>query len=174
MSAALARDVAARSTMRPLVVVEGDATAVADALADLRAEGWEVVSGWRAARPGVVCTGVVASAEDAAAALLASIGGAGLVVHGRAPREILDRLCDDLRRIGHLDHRTASTPRAPRLTAEERALVDLLLEGMTLGEAAKRLNLARRTADRRLASLKQKLGVATTAEALVAAGRRRS
>lgn len=94
-------------------------------------------------------------------------GSAGVVVHGVADRDVLDRLCDDLRRLGPLDHRTASTPRTSRLTSEERALVDRLLEGETLGEAALELNLSRRTADRRMASVRKKAGVATTAEALV-------
>jgi DNA-binding NarL/FixJ family response regulator len=162
--------------MRPLIVVEGSDAAVADALADVRAAGWTVVPGWwlPAGEDRVVCTGDVASAEDAAAALLAAVAGAGLVVAGRAEREILDRLCDDLRRLGRLDHRTASSPRSPRLTSEERALVDLLLDGLTLGAAAKRLSISRRTADRRLASVRRKLGVRTTAEALVALGRARS
>lgn len=159
--------------MKPLVVVEGSDAAVADAIAEARNAGSTVVSGWQG-RPGVVCTGVVALAEDAAAVLLAVIAGADVVVAGRADREVLDRLCDDLRRFGPLDHRTASTPRREQLTREERALADLLLEGNTLGDAARRLNLARRTADRRLASLRRKLGVRTTAEALVElAGRRR-
>lgn len=159
--------------MRPLIVVEGPDAAVGDAIADVRDQGWTVVPGWWAPAGGerVVCTGAVASAEDAAAALLAAVGGAGLVVAGRAERDVLDRLCDDLRHLGRLDHRTPSTPRAPRLTAEERALVDLLLEGTTLGEAARHLNVSRRTADRRLASVRKKLGVRTTAEALVALGR---
>lgn len=159
--------------MTPLVVVEGSDAAVADAIAEARNAGSTVVSGWQG-RPGVVCTGVVAAAEDAAAVLLAVIAGADVVVAGRADREVLDRLCDDLRRFGPLDHRTASTLRREQLTREERALADLLLEGNTLGDAARRLNLARRTADRRLASLRRKLGVRTTAEALVEiAGRRR-
>jgi hypothetical protein len=38
----------------------------------------------------------------------------------------------------------------------------------TLGEAAAELGLSRRTADRRLAAARAMLGVATTAEALVA------
>ncbi len=160
---------------RPLVVVEGPDSAVADALADVRSAGWTVVPGWWLPSGGdrVVCTGSVASAEDAAAALLAAVAGAGVVVAGRAEREILDRLCDDLRRLGRLDHRTASTPRRPRLAADERALVELLLDGLTLGGAARRLNISRRTADRRLASVRKALGVETTTEALVALGRRR-
>ena len=155
--------------MRPLVVVEGSEAALADALADVRAGGCTVVSGWWLPAGGdrVVCTGTVNSSEDAAAALLAAVAGAGLVVDGRAERDILDRLCDDLRHLGRLDHRTASTPRSPRLTLEERALVDSLLDGLTLGEAAGRLSISRRTADRRMSSVREKLGVATTAEALV-------
>lgn len=162
--------------MRPLIVVEGTDAAVADALAEVRDDGWTVVPGWwaPAGSDRVVCTGRVETPEDAAAALLAAIGGAGLVVAGRADREVLDRLCDDLRRLGRVDHRTASTPRAHRLTAEERALVDLLLEGSTLGQAARRMNMSRRTADRRMASVRRKLGVATTAEALVRIGRKHS
>jgi DNA-binding NarL/FixJ family response regulator len=151
--------------MRPLVVVEGSDAAFVDALAEVRAAGWDVVSGW-GGRAGGVCTGVVASAEDAAAALLAVVAGAGLVVDARAEREIVDRLCEDLRRLGRLDHRIGESARRPRLTVDELAIVDLLLEGLTLGEAARRLSLARRTADRRLAAARSKLGVRTTAEAL--------
>jgi DNA-binding NarL/FixJ family response regulator len=161
---------------RPLIVVEGPDSAVADALADVRAARWTVVPGWwlPSGSDRVVCTGTVTSAEDAAAALLAAVAGAGLVVAARAEREILDRLCDDLRHLGPLDHRTASTPPRPRLTAEEHTLAELLLAGVTLGEAARHLNISRRTADRRLASVRRALGVETTAEALVVLGRRRA
>ncbi len=158
--------------MKPLIVVEGGRSAFADALADVQESGWTVVWGWTAARDGVVCTGAVAGAEDAAAALLAVVAGAGIVVDGRADRETLDRLCEDLRRLGTLDHRTSDASRRPRLTREQRALVDLLMEGRTLGEAAHQLNLSRRTADRRLAAVRDLLGVETTAEALVKLGRR--
>lgn len=161
---------------RPLIVVEGPDAAVGEALVEARKAGWEVVQGWKVP-PGVdrvVCTGVVGSAEDAAGALLAAVAGAGLIVTGRADRGVLDRLCDDLRRLGPLDHRTPATPRAASLTSEERALTELLLEGQTLGEAARQLSISRRTADRRLASVRRAVGVETTAEALVALGRRRA
>jgi DNA-binding NarL/FixJ family response regulator len=153
--------------VKPLVVVEGADGAYADALAEVRAAGWRVVSGWQARGPDTVCTGRVASAEEAAAALLAGVGGAGLVIDARADREIVDRLCDDLRRLGRLDHRVGAAGHRPRLTREEQALVGLLLAGATLGAAARELGLSRRTADRRLASVRAKLGVRTTAEALV-------
>jgi DNA-binding NarL/FixJ family response regulator len=156
----------------PLVVVEGSDGAYADAVADLRSAGSTLVQGWNARR-GTVCTGVVSSAEDAAAALLAAVGGAGVLIYAQAQRDVVDRLCEDLRRLGRLDHRVGvGTPRV-RLTREEQALVDLLLDGESLGAAARTLNLARRTADRRLASVRAKLHVETTAEALVALGLRR-
>jgi DNA-binding NarL/FixJ family response regulator len=47
----------------------------------------------------------------------------------------------------------------------------LLAEGKALGRAAEELHLSCRTADRRLASARDKLGVATTAEAVVAYAR---
>ena len=150
----------------PLVVVEGSARAYADALADLRSAGWTLVPGWDA-RAGIVCTGVVGSMEDAAAALLAAVGGAGVLIDAQAERDVVDRLCEDLRRIGRLDHRVGEQPLRVTLTREEQALVDILLDGESLGAAARRLSVARRTADRRLASVRAKLGVETTAEALV-------
>jgi DNA-binding NarL/FixJ family response regulator len=152
--------------MTPLVVVEGPERAFAAAAADLRSAGWTLIEGWDA-RAGAVCSGVVASAEDAAAALLAAVGGAGVLIDARAGRDVIDRLCEDLRRLGRLDHRIGEPARRVHLTREEQALVEILLDGESLGSAARRLSLARRTADRRLASVRAKLGVSTTAEALL-------
>lgn len=160
--------------MRPLIVVEGPDAAVGEALREVRDAGWTLQQGW-SPPPGsgrIVCTGAVHSAENAAAALLAVVSGAGLVVAARAERDVIDRLCDDLRRLGRLDHRIGDAPRGVGLTRDERALVESLLRGLTLGEAARKLNLSRRTADRRLASARRKLGAGTTAEALVEFARR--
>ncbi len=148
-------------------MVEGPERSFLDALATVRGAGFRTATGWQGGGTELVRTGVVADAEDAAAALLAAVGGAGLVVHAVAEREIVDRLCEDLRRLGRLEHRLDADVR-PRLTREEQTLLDLLLDGQTLGEAAATVGLARRTADRRLAAARAKLGVRTTAEALVA------
>jgi len=137
---------------QPLVVVEGSERAFAAAVRD--------VEGCRAF--------TVRDAGDAAEALLAAVGGAGVVVHARAGRDVIDRLVDDLRRLGPVDHRTGEPAPGPGLTADERRLLDALASGRTLGEAAVELHLSRRTADRRLAAARRKLGVATTAEAVVA------
>jgi DNA-binding CsgD family transcriptional regulator len=159
--------------VRPLVVVENSPPVYADALAEARESGWELRDGWEQARAGEVRVGEIATAGDAAAALLAVVAGAGLVAHVHAERDLVERFCDDLRRFGAVDYRTAATPRRPRLTAEQRELVDLLADGLTLGEAARRVNLSRRTADRRLAEARRTYGVETTPELLVRAARPR-
>lgn len=149
--------------MRPLLVAEGPGV-FADALAELRADGWTVVDGWRESVDGV-CAGVVADERDAAAALLAAVSGSGVVVDARAERDVVDRLCADLRTLGPCEHRLERRAR-PALTREQRELLALLADGLALGEAAARLHLSRRTADRRLAAARAALGAATTAEAV--------
>ena len=148
--------------MRPLVVTEGDGV-FAEAVEELRGQGLEVGDGWTCGAE--VCAGVVADADDAAAAVLAAVSGRGIVVDGRAGRDVLDRLCSDLRTLGPLDHRLERRRRPP-LTREQRELLAALQEGASLGEAAARLHLSRRTADRRLAAARAARGAATTAEAV--------
>jgi DNA-binding CsgD family transcriptional regulator len=157
----------------PCVVIES-ANPVADthlrcALDAARAAGWQPVAGLLAPRGRVVCYGRVASEADAVLALRAAIDGAGLVVIVATSRETSDRLIDDLRRLGPVDHVTADVMPAPAVDPEQRRLLALLAEGLTLGEAASELGLSRRTADRRLRSAKHVLGVARTAEALAKA-----
>lgn len=154
---------------RPLVVVEGPAGAVERACREATADGWRVVDDVAQAGPGTVWRGVVDGPASAGQAVLAAVSGAGVVVAGTADREVLDRLCDDLRRLGPLDHRFGEPA---QLTAEEAALLAQLLAGVSLGEAARRLHLSRRTADRRLATGRRTLGAASTPEALVLAARR--
>lgn len=113
----------------------------------------------------VVCVRRVTNDADAAQAVLAAVAGTALVIDAAAPREVIDRLSDDLRRLGAVDHRIGPAPR-PVLAEEERALLAQLLAGANLGEAARALHLSRRTADRRLAAARRALGAASTAEAL--------
>ena len=151
---------------RPLIVIEASEVALAHCVHELERQGLRPVHGWRQ-DASVVCIGEVADAADAAEALLAVVAGSGLVVHARADRTVIDRLVDDLRRFGPVDHRTTEPEPSPALTPDERRLLDRLAGGQTLGQAAADLNLSRRTADRRLASARKKLGAATTAEAIV-------
>jgi DNA-binding NarL/FixJ family response regulator len=107
----------------------------------------------------------------AAHTVLAAVAGQDLVVHAVAPREVIDQLCEDLSRLGELDHRVGASESGPELTGDQREVIAQLLAGKTLGEAARVLHLSRRTADRRLASARVALGAASTSEALVIARR---
>jgi DNA-binding NarL/FixJ family response regulator len=159
----------------PVIVVEGSDGAFERAVAEVAAAGWKVVPGFkgsveRSARE--IRSGTVTTADDASAALLAVLGGAGLVVHGYAPHEILDRLLDDLRHAGQVDHRRSGEETAsPSLDEDARAILERLAAGQTLGEAAVELGLSRRTADRRLADARAALGVERTVEAVAKARR---
>jgi DNA-binding CsgD family transcriptional regulator len=161
----------------PLVVVEGPRESLDHAVREAQAAGWTVVDGFAAGRSGatasalVVRAGPVATAEDASAALLAALDGAGLIVDARAPREVIDRLVDDLRRLGRVDHRVGAPARTVVLAPEARAILGLLAEGHSLGEAAHVLGIPRRTADRRLAEARRALGVERTTEAIARAQR---
>ena len=154
-----------------IVLEQPGAGDVAAAAQELAADDWPVVDGLRPPAGGhAVCVGTVTDSAEAGRAVLAAVAGARLVVDARADREVIDELCDDLRRIGQVDHRVGNAA-TPRLGADGRALLELLLRGVTIGEAARRLHISRRTADRRLAAARRALNAATTAEALRAAAR---
>jgi hypothetical protein len=158
----------------PFVVIEGAARAADAAVAELRALGWTIVAGWTRpvpARTRCVRIGQVATRADAEAALLAALGGVGLVVHGTGDRALTDRLVDDLRRLGPVDHRIVEPEAMPDLPPEVRALLGLLAEGHSEREAAAVLGLSSRAARRRLAAARRALGVARTHDAIVQARR---
>lgn len=58
----------------------------------------------------------------------------------------------------------APTPHQPRLTAAEREVVELALEGWTSAAIAAARSTARRTVDKQLESSYRKLGVSSRAE----------
>ena len=157
----------------PLIVVEGAPGSSALILDQLRAAGLSLHDGFRVpvGRRDVVCVGTVDGTESAARALLAALDGTGLVIDATADRMTIDRLVDDLRRLGPVDHRVGAPDPSPGLDAEARAILGLLAEGHSLGEAAVILGLARRTADRRLAAARAALGVDRTTEAIARARR---
>ena len=111
---------------------------------------------------------VVDDAATAADALRRALSGTSLVIHAVAPRAVLDRLYEDLRRIGPVEVLTEARPPGPadQLDEDGRALLELLAQGLTLNEAAGSLHLSLRTANRRLAAARVALGVATTLEAI--------
>lgn len=156
------------------LIVEGGARILDREAGRAGAAGAEVVDGFRqpvrTVRP-VVRRGIVATPSDAADALLAALDGAGLLVHATADRTTIDRLVDDLRRLGQVEHRIVEGDDEPEVPGEAKALLGLLAEGHSLGEAAAILGLARRTADRRLAMARRALGTERTTEAIALANR---
>jgi DNA-binding NarL/FixJ family response regulator len=116
------------------------------------------------ARRGVTCVGPLSGEEDERAALVAAAYGARLIALVD-PTEISPGFLEDLGRLGRVEWRE-QTP-CSVLGAEERSLLEHLAAGLSLAEAARRLHLSRRTADRRLRAARQALGAASTAEALV-------
>lgn len=157
---------------RYIVLEQSTVDDVTAAATELAANGWPIVDGLRPPAGGrAVCVGRIGDGSDAARAVLAAVAGARLVLEASAPREVIDELCDDLRRLGEVDHRLVGSGATPLVTPDERALLELLLGGATIGEAARRLHISRRTADRRLAAARRALAAPTTAEALRAAAR---
>ena len=163
----------AADARRLLVVVEGPPGSAAPLVERARGSGLRIIRDLRAPidrRPGV-CVGVVDGPEAAARALLAAIDGAGLIVEATADRATIDRLVDDLRRLGPVDHRVGPVDPGPALDPDARAILGLLAEGHSLGEAAHLLGMARRTADRRLAAARAALRAERTTEAIARARR---
>jgi DNA-binding NarL/FixJ family response regulator len=78
-------------------------------------------------------------------------------------------LLEDLRRLGVVEHR-----RSNGLDAQQRRILTLLGEGLSVREAAAQLFISPRTADRRLAAARAALGLGTNYEAVVAVARHAS
>jgi DNA-binding NarL/FixJ family response regulator len=163
-----------RPVIVPLLVLEAPPAVLEAEAAKLQAAGWTLVDGLsspapRSDRP-IVRRVRVATERDAEDTLLAAIEGDGLLVEATADRALVDRLVDDLRRLGPVDHRLVDAADAPpEVPPESRAILGLLAEGHSLGEAAGILGLSRRTADRRLDAARKALGVTRTTEAIARA-----
>lgn len=158
--------------MTPVFVVAERPRAVTVARARAELRGLAPVDGWRAAAPGVVCCGRVGGEEDAGGAVLAALAGAELIIDatGRtSDPAVIDKLCDDLRRLGTVVHHTSEADGvdpAEALDDDQLDLLMLLALGRSLGQAAADLHLSRRTADRRLAAARAVLGVRATTQAV--------
>lgn len=159
---------------RALVVFEDAPGAAAREAGRLRLGGLDVVDGFRGPATrgqSLIRVGIVATPTDAADALLAALDGAGVIIEATADRSTIDRLVDDLRRLGPVDHRIGPIAEPTELDRDARGILGLLAEGYSLGEAAHTLGLSRRTADRRLSAAREALGVKRTTEAIARAQR---
>lgn len=158
--------------MPPLIVADSPAAAGV-AVAELRRDGWTrvelgalPVEPWDLSSQRLVVMCVVERHGERSDALLAAARGAAVVAVGSADVPELATFFDELSRLGRVD--LARDGEGRRLTLEQRRLLELLADGETLGGAARRLSLSRRTADRRLAEARAALGVGSTAQAVLA------
>lgn len=158
-------------------LIVADAVLLPDAVAAARDAGLQPRPGfdlpdrpWDLSSSDLACCGEVRDADDASAALLCAARGAAVVVVVRDPA-LIGRMYEDLRRLGTVEEFVGSVPAqrtGPSLADDQVALLRLLAAGHSVPEAATRLYLSQRTAERRLAAARSELGVGTTAEALCA------
>lgn len=117
----------------------------------------------------------VRSLADIEAVILAAKSGRSVdvVVVGsdELASDLLEAVTGELRRVGPGVQVLESAPpetAARSLDEQAQSLLDLLADGMTVAQAARRLGLSSRTATRRIEAARQHFGVASTAEAIVA------
>lgn len=108
--------------------------------------------------------------HDAGRAVLQARAGRDLEVVVTAEPRVLQALVEDLGRLGTIEVASDGEPGAipADLEPDVAQLVRLLAAGATVSAAARTVGLSRRTATRRLAELREGLGVTTTAEAVMA------
>ena len=158
--------------MNPPRRVLGTAADLAAALDELRLDGWQLHRGfvlpdepWELAGSRLVLTGALDSEADARAALLGAVRGAGLAVQLDRTRPWAAAFLADLAK---LDDPAPVPATADPLTTEQRQILDLLAGGASIAQAARRLFVSLRTANRRLAAARAALGVTTTRAAVLA------
>lgn len=157
----------------PLIVADLDACLARR----LSGEGWRLHRGFRIPRPwildGLVCWGPATDDLAVATALDVAARGAGLVVT-RLTALHEDTFIDDCRRLGliqfdpepHLTEHAGIGPTGP--DPAWAGLLNLLLDGASIEEAARRCFISQRTAHRRLTEARRALGAASTTAAVVA------
>ena len=105
---------------------------------------------------------VVGDQATAGAVLLAASRGCAVVVRVELPEPEALAFVDDLGRLVDI----TEDPPGPMLDHDQEALLRLLADGLTITEAAQRLGWSRRSATRRLAAARHRIGSTTTAAAL--------
>jgi DNA-binding NarL/FixJ family response regulator len=161
--------------MRPLILASDDQT-FETAVEEVSAIGWTLRRAWRLAEhewsvsnARVVCCGPVSTFDEVAAALLAAVRGAGIIARIEPDAEPARRLREELRSLGPVEERASKHGDVTELSLEQIELCRLLGQGLSLADAATHLHLSRRTAFRRLASVREALNVETTREAVLIA-----
>lgn len=157
----------------PLIVLPPDGDPAA-AIRKARAAGWRPQRGlsvadtpWDLAAARHLVVAEIGSAEQAAAALLLAVRGAGLLVFVDREAPWAGGFLADLERIG-APLPSLDEPAEMPLSKEQRDLLDLLAAGASIASAAASRYISLRTANRRIAEARKALGAASTSEAVVA------
>lgn len=169
---------------RPLVVLAPDADP-APVLRRATGQGWRPTRGlaapdepWDLGTGRHLAVATLDSAEDAAAALLLAVRGAGLVVFVEGDKPWAAGFLADVDRLAApapevTETLEAEAPLSIPLSKEQCDLLDLLAAGASIASAASTLYVSLRTANRRIAAARKTLGAASTNEAVVAYSRLR-
>jgi DNA-binding NarL/FixJ family response regulator len=117
----------------------------------------------------IVVTGTLRTEEQVAIAVLAVVRGAAIELDVAARTPIVAAsLLDELRRIGEVETRLKAGDGGGAVDDIDLRLVELVAAGTTITDAATALGYSRRALQRRLAVLRQRTGVTTNAEAVIA------
>jgi DNA-binding NarL/FixJ family response regulator len=158
----------------PQLIVTSSVEVMEARVERLERSGASIRRGWKTEAMGdgreVFNVGRVETQRDATAALLAALGGAGVVAVLPSDAALSASFFEDLRRLGRVELADEPAPsRLERLDEDQRGLLDLLGKGFSVSAAARELYISRRTADRRLAAARETLDVRSNAEAVVLA-----
>ncbi len=159
-------------TARTVTLVERDQLAAELTIARERAvaqTGFALpAEPWDVSELPLVCVGEVTTDDEAVAALVAGVRGARLVIALAADHAGREQVLDDLLRLGELTAPAAPIAAAElSLSADQRALLEGLANGASIGQVAGELFISLRTAERRVAAARRLLGARTTAEAIL-------
>lgn len=144
---------------------------------------WPVPTGWHAhdgfevqdqpwdlSARRLICHGTITDEHEGAAAVTALSRGVGLAVSLAVADDLRFVLLEDLHQLGEVTDagaaRADQSGGQDRLGPEHRRLLEALVDGATVTEAAHTLHMSRRTAGRRLLEIRAGLGVDSTAEAI--------
>jgi DNA-binding NarL/FixJ family response regulator len=150
------------------VAAARDAGAVVHALDTVPDEPW-VLDG-----TATYVTGAVRTRDDAARAVLAAVRGGRVVVKQPDDARTRAYLLDGLARVGPVETVAPSSDAGATVVLEpaEREILELLAAGRTVNEIAAVVGYSRRTVQRRLDTIRRRLGVASNAEATFVLTRR--
>jgi DNA-binding NarL/FixJ family response regulator len=157
----------------PLIVLPPDGDPM-PAIRRARAAGWNPQRGlsvadapWDLSAARHLVVAEICTAEQAAAALLLAVRGAGLLVFLDREAPWAGGFLADLERVGAPTPAIDGPPAIP-LNPEQCELLDLLAAGASIASAAASRYISLRTANRRIADARKALGAASTSEAVVA------